>query len=580
MVEDCFGNLAMTLTIFFKNHWAAIVGALVVGAMFVAPQFIFRANLGADFKGAYLGGTDSEQYYPRIQEVYEGKFKLTHPSMFEGKDLPYSNTPLGEIAAAGLGMTFGLNSREAVVLGTFVFPALLFLLFYSILYIVTSKRLLSFTAATGVLLASNFILYPVNVLDLFSNWSNIRVLLYNRPIHPQASSLFFFMWLVVFWSFVKHRMSRLLTIGSGILFGLLFYVYPFSWMLAAASQGLLGLYSIWKKDWQLMKRLIVIGAIAFVVSIPFWMNFFELIQHPWYDDLVKSQAFTNTRKPLFSIFLGIDVVCLLILLYWVKVKQDVLLFLSLFTLSLILLVNQQVVSNMSFFPGHWHWYYVTVFTVFVTVSTFWFVFERFPRLRTWLCVVLLGVFACNGVVAQKNYYRDASPSAIVAQRYVPVYDWLNKNAEPESVVLAEEQFSSWIPFYTKSNKYFFTFLDTLSLVPAERLRQNLMVSLYLRGVREHNADEYINQKTSEFHFVLFGFWRYKQYGCHECYPEEEIQAFKQEYLIFLKGNIRDEIKKYRADYLVLDAMGDWNVAGLDFLEKQTQIGDFTIYSIH
>src|SRR4051812_45114212 len=92
------------------THWLAIIFAISVGVLCVAPYFYFAHTV--EYRGIAMLGQDAEEHYlARIQEAYDGN--PTMGNVF----LPYKKTPyltpgLGEDIVAGLGRILHLTAAE------------------------------------------------------------------------------------------------------------------------------------------------------------------------------------------------------------------------------------------------------------------------------------------------------------------------------------------------------------------------------------------------------------------------------------------------------------------------------------
>ena len=566
---------------FFLRHWPALVSAIVVGLILVSPQIILQWRLGNDFHGVYIGGIDAEQYYPRVGEAYQGNVRIASPSLAEYKDAPYTITPLPELTLAAVGQSLGLTAPQAVVFGSFLFPALLFLILYGLFWALSEEKLFSLTAAAGILLASNLILFPRDIYHLFIDSKEIAVNVFNRPINPQVSSAYFFLWAFCFWPMVFGRKQKWRILFAGILFGALFYVYPFSWMLAVVFQGLVLVYLLWKKDYSLVKNVTVSGLIGLLVSIPFWINFFHVATSPLYELLKKHEGFYNTRLPIFSWLLIIDFGVLLFLYFKQKLRSQTVRFGIFFATALMILINQQVITNLRFFPGHWHWYYVGPLSIFVGLFFLRQMSIHWPRIHLISFILLLVIFLADGIFSQISYYHDSAPTAISTQRYGLLFDWLNQNTLKGSVVASGDALAFLIPFHTSDDHYLVNLYDTLGLIPEERIRHSFFTKIYFLGARADNLAEFINQKNQDLSYVLYGYWRRYAFGCQECYPEDELAKLQADYLEFLRQDFKAELKRYRIDYLVVDRTNPhWPQVNLDFASLVAEVSDFAIYQVN
>ena len=89
------------------EHITAIVMAVIVGVIIIAPIIIFRFD--PIYSGIDFFGTDGESsYIAQVHAVYNGDFSFGNVFLYEYEDQPYVKQPLPAIITAGLGKLFGL----------------------------------------------------------------------------------------------------------------------------------------------------------------------------------------------------------------------------------------------------------------------------------------------------------------------------------------------------------------------------------------------------------------------------------------------------------------------------------------
>lgn len=563
---------------FLKTHYLGFVLALLVGLILVSPQLYLIFDLGKQYQGIYLSGVDGHVYYPRIHEVYEGNYKATSAGVYEYKNLPYTFPPGPEITVNVFARLFRLDVSQMIIFSNFLFPFLLYLVFYFLFLNMSDSKLIALSSAAAIILLSNFVFFPKNFSNFFFHPSQITIIPYNRPIHPQVSSVYFYLWLLWFWLWLKLGKGKYLIL-AGLMFGLLFFIYPFAWMLAVAIQGLLVFYFLLNKNFEKSKSILLSVGIGLIVSIPYWVNFFHLIRHPLYSALIKHNGFYNSREPLFGALLVLDLI-FLGALYRLKKLTLAFLLTAVVIVSGIILTNQQVITNFRFFPGHWYWYYITPFSIFLTIFTIFSFLSKRKILVDTLAIMIIALGLVSGAISQQNYYRAEKTTAYETQRYAKVFEWFQTNSLPQSVVLAADPFALMLPAFTANNHYLVDVRDVLSLIPEDRIRHSFFVKIYLEGAGAENIDQYINQKTPDLIQVLYGYYRRYAYGCTECYPEEDLIALKQEYLEFLKKDFQSELKKYKIDYVVIDRQNNkWSYQDLKFISPVAEVNDFLIFKV-
>ncbi|MFH0874128.1 MAG: hypothetical protein V1846_04815 [Candidatus Komeilibacteria bacterium] len=568
-----------------KQHWSALIIAFGIGLVTLMPQLLLLQEAGSSYRGIDMTGTDTEEYYIiRVREAYDGHWNIASPDLSEYKAKPYAQPPLMEIIEGTLARILGVTAMQIVTIGKFVFPALLFLVLYGLFYLISRSRSLSLVAPATVILASNFILSPGGVLGILrADFSGLNTIVdYSRPINPQMSSLIFFFWLYFFYSWLKsHKNSQYFV--AVLFLGLMFYTYIYSWMLAFGLIVLLLLASFFPSVTHLSlprKKMFWLLGGALIISLPYWYNFFRSISDPIYPLLQKRYGFYSSHQFIWSNILFLDFVVLLAfygrrskdwLFYW---------FLCQFA-ALFFLINQQVITGLRFYPGHWHWYYIAPLTIFFV---YWCLYRiisgRSLFLRYLITVIILLLVFANGVTRQYLGYEKNKALALDSQRYAAVYQWLEKNSSPDDVVLAHGQLNVDLPIYTHDNSYLSRWGE-FYLVPMERFRDRLYANLYLAGANDRNIDSFVSQKNKDVYEYLFGRYQLKTGACKEgCFTQAQLDQVKADYLTWLqKVDSRQFFQQYRLDYALWDKQSDqqWNLDQYPWLQAISEINGIKIY---
>ena len=572
----------MNLSILFKQHYWAVVLACVVGMIMILPHIILLHELGDEYRGYAIAEVDSDDFYlARISAAYEGDYAITQATIKSNvKPKPFTSPPLAENFVALVAKILNLKPEQMVVVGNFLFPALLTLILYAIAWKLSESKLLALLTAAVVLISSNILFDPRQLLSLVSAPEGLFANAYLRPIHPQISSLFFYSWFLLFIHWLWQPRTWLLVV-CGVTFGLLFYIYPYSWTLAACILGILFVISLIQKNSERAWRLVGIGIIGFAVSLFYWKNFWELLHHPMYEEMRKRFVILASRKPLWSDLLALDSFALLVI-FWRKFSNKTILVLGAVISSLWLLINQQVISGIRLFPGHWHWYYVVPITTLILLLFVKFLTRRFPKIWYLFAVIVLSITIANGIVSQSTYAKKHLSPYKEYQRYMLAYEWLNKNISTGSVILSDFEFSKRLPVYTSHFRYAYQSTDELYLITREQMKSGYFTTLLFQGATFDNIGEYIRQDTLALREILLGYYRQYAEDCFQCYSEGELEQLRKEYVEFYNDDFETRLKQYPVDYVVTDGSKDAiiNFESMEFLEAIVTVGDFKIYQVN
>lgn len=108
-----------------------LISALLVGFLYIAPPLIIAGHLRAldqPFVLSYTVHRDELFYMGRAREIYDGHFPPSDLFFDEQKPTPLN--PLPPLIMAALLALTGGNANAAYLAAIFIFPILIFLLFY------------------------------------------------------------------------------------------------------------------------------------------------------------------------------------------------------------------------------------------------------------------------------------------------------------------------------------------------------------------------------------------------------------------------------------------------------------------
>ena len=571
---------------FLNRNWSPILFALLTGLIIVFPQMALIIDLGENYQGINIDKTDSENYYTiRVREIYDGHLEAANPEFYEYKNEPYLQPSLSEFILAFLAKIFFLTPAQIIILGKFIFPGLLYLAIYFFSFKITKSKILSLTIPLVIIFASKIVSFPQEIFSLFNGqiFDNTTFNNYSRPIHPQFSSLIFFIWLTCLYVWLKTK-RNLLFWFSAILLGLMFYIYPYSWILALAITGFIFCFAflnIFEDSKSLRKKILLMVGIAVLISVFYWLNLFSALESPDYKIAQLHYGFFKSHQPLIGKLLILDFIVLALLFFRRKKDLNFYFFLSLLLASLAA-INQQIITGLRFYPGHWHWYYTIPFSIILVLWACYYWLDRINR-KIYLYIFLIATILfslINGFLSQYSAYQNNKDTYLNYQRYGPVFKWLENNTNRDNVVLADKILRDKIIIYTHCNNYLPSNFGALYLVPHQRFLDALFVDLSLKKINSEKFYKYLTAHPTDFYDTLFSF--YYQQVCHcLCYPISKVKKLKDDYQIFSTKNFEEELKKYRIDYVVWDTQINktWNLNQYKFMDFIIEINNVRIYKV-
>lgn len=587
---------------FFKVHLLAIIFAVSVGVLYIAPHLVFIFSLGDDYKGIPIMQTANEdEYLLRIQEIIDGHWGLGSPLFFEYKDQPPLSPPAGEFFYAVPAMVFGTSAVNILIASRFYLPLILFLLVYFLIWKLTrepvsvSGKMNAVVGAIFVTLGYDLVDYGW-VLGLLSGKNILagNLLIWSRPVNPILGAIFLFSFLILVWGVIQNTKK----IKSAIFFASVFLAlmigsYFFSWGIAAAVLAVLILIYLFKKEYAISFKLALIFPLGFLFSAPYWYAAWRAASSPWYQESVLRSGLFLTHYPLFNKLLIAALIfyAILFLFFREKFKQG----LNLsgwhwFSLALVfgglLAYNQQILTGRTIWPYHFVQYTIPLAMVIFMTLLYNIIREK----NKYVWKVFVSVIAVSslslGAYTQLNALNKSYSRYIPLQRYASLFDWLN--SQKNGCVVLEigegkefDNFDNYIPAFTHCDLYDSKWV--FSLMPEERIYHNYFTRLFLNGITPENIEEYIARNPGEVGSRLFT--NFKELFNVKDFPdfkdgglEKRFVELADKYKEFFKKNIISELKKYRLDYILINGKITRQESDLvNAFEKVYETDDFIIY---
>ncbi|OGZ06982.1 MAG: hypothetical protein A3C93_01310 [Candidatus Lloydbacteria bacterium RIFCSPHIGHO2_02_FULL_54_17] len=502
-----------------RTHVIAIVFALFVGALVLAPQVIFIVNEGEHYQGLYMmmTGKDEEAYLARMQEFYD-EGRIGNPYLYEYKHHGPQFFPWGvEMMQAYPGKWLGVSVPTMNLVYKFLLPAIQFLLIYALAFRLTRSRSWSIAGALMVLLGLAWLewrhIVTLISFDLNYFWDFIPV---SRPVNPQWSQILLFAYLYVL-LLIHDGGNRRWFFVLGALFALAFFTYFFSWTF------LLALNAIFVGIWLLFGKRSLAGDLVLTSVGAILLAYYPLREivlattHPDYSQVVGALKVAPQHRPiLYKPWLFVSV---LFAAYFFLTKayrefdarRGHALFVGGLLATCFLVLNQQVVTGVVLQYAHYMRYFsLPIFAVIYAYLAVQLIGRYIPsavhttteppRLpsphRVVIAVlpwVFSAVFIATGILMQYSGYQSYVPIAHDNQRYMSALVWLNENTPKDSVVMTNQDLSELVPIFTHNNVVWNNLhILPLYFVPPERVKftpENLLAAPdFLSASRAYRLD--------------------------------------------------------------------------------------------
>lgn len=562
-----------------KDHWIAIVLAVVLGLMTGLPQIVAIERLGSDFQGIYPTNNDDELYYlARTQEVLDGHTFVAQPYLWEGKERLPLQFWVPDVLLAAIAKTLGTTPQKTFIVLDFILPAIEFLLVYAIALLLSRNA--GFAIAAAILLHFG-----------------MHFSLFNRPNSPQLNFIFLLMFVLasIFW---VRKPNRKLTLAFGGTLGLLFHVYAYYWTYAIVAMGLALVAFIFQKDRVRSKELIVALGVAFLIGLPYFVQLYYSFGYEFYHETVARVGMIRTHMPSgisIVVLAGIYGAMLIALRFMRKIDWNPeTILVSALVFASPIVTNQHLVTGENLeFSSHYRWL-ASFVSVFGCAYLLGIASRSFRMSET---VWRLGIVAMGAVIGWSFFVAGATayaqsfmrPDEADAQRYAPVLAWFREHAERDAVIYAPEELSRLIPAYTSQN-VFYAREANLHYLSDDEVRDRFLISRYFDPPLTEKDIPDIERSVWGTYYI--NRWQHAQqldkplrfFGLSasmpERFPRELISALLEEDKEYKLRIFGDLLAPYRVDYIVRDTKrgSGWQRGIPSNLHQVAEIGDgFVIY---
>lgn len=363
------------------THIIAIVFSIAVGMIYGMPHIIlFSAaqEQGLRYHPVVVNEDEALFTGPKAHAAEMGEIIVGDFNVAEYKDTRLYVLPfLSPLIMGNLARLTGSIER-AFIAGDFLFPPIIFLLFYTFLLILLNletgfpsilgnpvsklRRLLSLFGATLFIFIPQLLLaFPpltrylqATILTLAAKGSSLY---FSRVEDPQLTLPLYLATLIFFLLIFKGRKEKRIIAAAGIAYGLLFYSYFYFWTYTTVGMAL-GITLTWRRMRAVSLRLIAATALGLLISIPHWINAYGILRLPQYPDLFArhgpeiGRTLALQSLPVFAYFLHAALAGALWFLFR-KTQRGIVLFFISFLMPIYAVYNMQIATGFNVQPDHW-----------------------------------------------------------------------------------------------------------------------------------------------------------------------------------------------------------------------------------
>lgn len=501
-----------------KVIFAALASAVVVSLIYGLPYFLIKNQLVREGKiyspiTIFSDGDEAQIYAPFIKEAEEGNILSQDPALKEYGSAPSLMPPLGPFFLGLLSRLVGIGNIW--ILADFLFPALIFLVFFVLVYEIIGKAFISLTLSGIFIFAREAAsLIPFSTFHQFKSFA-----VYFKPYISGVveNRLSFDRLLAPEWTFLPLGIFFLLLIISlkkkkpifyaltGIFLGILFYSYPYDWISALLILGVNLFVQLLSRDSRgaMLSMFAVISALF--ISIPYWFSFWEISHYPQYKELLNRTGLEVGRS--LRIFLTPHFVLWLGLSAWLlsKKKENSL---SIFSASIFitafLLMNIHVFTGYVPQPDHFLRYslsFALAIAYIILARELWL--EYNPRLCRYKPYFLASLILALALVLTRSIQLEKAYAEKNSWRYSlekNIYDsllWIDGNIPEDSVFLSPSVVTNaHLLIFTKS-KVFVPSTGVITTASDGELVERFIIAAKVFGMNDADILKLFSQESLE-----------------------------------------------------------------------------------
>jgi hypothetical protein len=570
---------------FKKGYYLPLFGAIIVGLYTFLPFAFSIARMGEDFQWIWpVHNEDSIVYLARAHEIIDGHFEINQPFYFENKNIAFPQSALGEFFLAGLSSLLHL-SLPAIQFGLeFILPALIYFLTFLLFrrfncnkYLSFFLPLIFFTVITGGL---------------------------GKAINPQLSLpvlLFFLILLADIFS--EENSKKVKYIFLGLCLGVSFLLYFYNWSLMLVILGIVGLFLIFAKEHQKLKNIIIFSFFGFIIGSPYFYLVIKGLTAPFHDETALRIGVYYSHWLESMPRLAVAIVWLLFFCFAIwktkKLNNKKAQFILILLIVNIIYPNHQVITGIIIQnANHWSWMPILIYALsahfllgeLLRGKNFSSLFKKENRLPITLSAFTIFLLVIPAYrLATFNFSGQSffKCQTEKLQYYQPIFSWLQKNTDRDSVVLSDKEVSLYIPVYTHNNVYFHQHAFYYPGSDREVFERAILYNFFNKnffndGVYGMSADKRIiwtqaamNEYNTHWLYRLLG-WRYQSNYSLE---KEKMMVEQVGAELLEKKFGIGALNKFRLDYIIWDKNlnPDWDVLKYKELQKVFEVNNVIIF---
>lgn len=461
-----------SMRLFFQKHERNILlvtGMLLMSTVFSIRHLVIPMHIDDAVYAPITFAATSDQaiaYGPRMVAALQGAWPVGDINIAEVTASP-SYLPIANPYIMALFVKVAGSLTGGIVLSDIFLPAAMFATVFALLQMVLLGHVRgAFIGALVFMFAPHIgaMIPPLSlgqlqqtVIELLPTFGPHEGLFFSRFEYPKVSFLFFALAQLALFRVVQFG-RRSDVFFAGLAIASLFYTDLYHWVATFTAGGLMVLFFAIQKDWKRVRLLFASAAIGLVGSVYYWFNLMQVAALPHFDDLsarIGLEIGHNLRFITWKSYVRAIALSLVLWTLFRKKERRLAIFLSAWLLSIIVVLNAQVIVGVNPQPDHW------IRTQLLTLFVSWVVIIRSavkrwgPFIPSKIGIVFALSFVATVMVHQLQSSTDRAHVHTRSADREAAYDWLrNKTVQGSVIASLDVEVNNELQLYTQNRLYY------------------------------------------------------------------------------------------------------------------------------
>ncbi|MBI2020941.1 hypothetical protein HYS99_00315 [Candidatus Giovannonibacteria bacterium] len=474
----------------------------------ISPALIFPILAGNVYRGVNIGEWVDDAYYiVKGREILEGNslgnifLKIGKDSSSDPHQVYLEYVLLSPFKFSGFVEFAKENITSIYTFYSFLGVFLLVLSIYFLIYSFSENKLLSVSVA--LFTVGGYTLVKLSHAPVTAVVPGLNI--FSRPIMPVYGLLILFLYINALVRSLDRTELKYWILPS-VLFGVLFYVYPYAWTFALAFTGSLVLLYLILRQYELFKKMFIVFFAGLMIgSFTIYKTLTFSKTEVGRQILYYGITLNRNPAPFSKISFAVLFLSILFLLLNKRNKYGPV-FLSI-VLASWLTLNQQVLTGKVPQIMHYYWYFTIPTSIVVGSYLLW----KFANYQKQVSALLqkygkwiLGIIIVAAfIAATRQQYQGMMATWEIkeyGQNYRPIIDYLKKEKKPGVVLTSEHYYGRFFSVYTGHDLFWGNNAFVFN-TPYKRLEDALFFYAYMDRNSRNNFVEQMRKIDEGFGLV-------------------------------------------------------------------------------